>query len=254
MAYSLLTGQTGYSFRNAPVSVGAGEIFALPASLSNLVWINSFGVSPSSISLVLETSDDQSNWSIVRSSLQTSDNSLSVNVNAKFARVRIVSATGGSGFSSSLSAQAFSTGLVSNQASIVNPLIGEWTPIIGGLTSESGQTYANRSGRSIKIDRLVSLYAYIQLSAKGTITGEVVIKGFPFPISNEANHYGALIVPYFATMAVNFSSLGGYADPGSTLAKLRGIKTPFTSIGAVAAADITDTTQLLVSMNYLTDV
>src|ERR1035437_6156036 len=57
-----------------------------------------------------------------------------------------------------------------NPSSDVNTLDdyeeGTWTPIIGGGTSESGQSYDNHTGRYVKIGNLVQAFGYVYMSAK----------------------------------------------------------------------------------------
>ena len=66
---------------------------------------------------------------------------------------------------------------------------GTWTPILGGATSETGQSYENQVGEYTKIGRLVRASCYIEFSNKGTITGDLRIKGLPFTIGNRNNNY-----------------------------------------------------------------
>lgn len=57
---------------------------------------------------------------------------------------------------------------------------GEWLPIIGGSTSEAGQTYSVQSGWYVKVGRLVYIGFNAQLSVKGAIVGSIYIKNLPF--------------------------------------------------------------------------
>jgi hypothetical protein len=57
---------------------------------------------------------------------------------------------------------------------------GTWTPVIGGSGGQSGQSYSLQSGTYTKIGRRVLARFDAQLSAKGTITGNARISGFPF--------------------------------------------------------------------------
>ena len=61
---------------------------------------------------------------------------------------------------------------------------GTWTPVIGGSGGTAGQTYSQQSGSYIKIGTLVWASFTVALSAKGTITGNVIIGGFPFVATN----------------------------------------------------------------------
>lgn len=57
---------------------------------------------------------------------------------------------------------------------------GTWTPSLGGQTSQSGQVYATQAGHYIKSGRKVFASFELRLSTLGTITGGVVVNGFPF--------------------------------------------------------------------------
>jgi hypothetical protein len=60
---------------------------------------------------------------------------------------------------------------------------GVWTPTILG-DSGSGVAYVTQSGRYIKIGQLVYVTFHIQLSSKGTISGEARMGGLPFTVVN----------------------------------------------------------------------
>jgi hypothetical protein len=112
---------------------------------------------------------------------------------------------------------------------------GNWTPTIGGATSESGQTYGVREGRYVKLGPLVWIGCEVELTNKGTITGGVVIKGLPF-----------------AAVAPAGTNLGSTALQWASLATtwvivlMRGVENGGTQVdiaGATAAA-VTANTQL----------
>jgi hypothetical protein len=57
---------------------------------------------------------------------------------------------------------------------------GTWTPVLGGSTSETGQTYTRQSGFYQKVGNWVHCQGFILLSAAGTISGSLQIQGLPF--------------------------------------------------------------------------
>lgn len=79
---------------------------------------------------------------------------------------------------------------------------GTWTPTlnIGGLTT--GITYTARSASYVKVGRIVYISLNIQLSSKGSLTGDVLITGLPFTTNSATN--GAA---YFG--AVNYAAMSG---------------------------------------------
>jgi hypothetical protein len=56
-----------------------------------------------------------------------------------------------------------------------------WTPVIGGATSESGQSYLFQNGLYVKDGPLVHVWGLVALQVEGTITGNLRIKGLPHP-------------------------------------------------------------------------
>jgi hypothetical protein len=127
---------------------------------------------------------------------------------------------------------------------------GTWTPVIGGDSGQSGQTYSASSfGKYTRIGRQVTLTFQVKLSAKGTISGTYVqLKGFPF--SSMANGSSAAAFGYYANLSANFQWVGAYIDPSSNVAYVTGNKTAASTIGYLAPADITDTTTFTGALTY----
>ena len=59
---------------------------------------------------------------------------------------------------------------------------GTWTPVLGG-NSESSQSYSSRVGRYTKIGNMVFCHGHLALTAEGSISGFLRIKGFPFTVT-----------------------------------------------------------------------
>lgn len=125
---------------------------------------------------------------------------------------------------------------------------GSWTPVIGGSLGTSGQTYTTQLGRYVKIGKFVCVTCNVQLSAKGTITGNVQIQGLPF--STEANIHGAMSIQ-FTGVATNWvglvcqitASFNGMPITGAAAAAT-------TNSTPLVAADIGNSTQFLVTGVY----
>jgi hypothetical protein len=64
---------------------------------------------------------------------------------------------------------------------------GTWTPTFTGSTG-SNFTYGNRGGSYTKIGRQVTLNGNLSISSKGTSSGSVAIKGFPFTVADTVNN------------------------------------------------------------------
>ena len=127
-------------------------------------------------------------------------------------------------------------------------IVGTWTPVIGGTTSESGQTYSQQQGRYVKIGRLVYAQFNVTLSAKGTITGTVIIKGLPFTV--DSSSIGGGTISYFASLATAVVFLSCYPQVGGTYAVIVATTAAATSVSNLAAADVSNTTQLAGMMVY----
>ena len=117
----------------------------------------------------------------------------------------------------------------------------QWTPVIGGSTSEANQTYASQVGRYVKIGRLVAATCYVELTAKGTIAGNVVLKGLPFTIENTSLMHNAFPV-IFSNLGVNHVSVLGSIEPNTTYANILGLTGAAAGYVSLTTADISNTT------------
>src|SRR3990167_12744 len=125
------------------------------------------------------------------------------------------------------------------------PVLGTWTPVIGGSGGTSGQTYSSRSGISVKIGKLVVCYFRATLSAKGTITTTVQIQGLPYTPRPDSitNMLGFAFLPVFNGLATNWIWLGGYVLPGSVV-NITGMQAAGASIATLVTADIGNTADI----------
>lgn len=130
---------------------------------------------------------------------------------------------------------------------------GSWTPVIGGATSESGQTYTNQIGRYVKIGKSVIAWFTVTLSAAGTITGNASLKGLPFVIINLSGVRPVTLIKHIST-ATNWIVIALVPFEGSSYGQLQGVSasgtSPFTNL---TAADIGNTTAFNGIFIYQTD-
>jgi len=121
---------------------------------------------------------------------------------------------------------------------------GTWTPVLGGSTSTSGQSYSVQAGTYTKIGNTVNAHAYIALSSVGTVSGTYAyIMGFPFNVTNSNGSYPAFPIGYFAGLGQNVSSLGGYLNKNTPTAYVTfrqgaGTSIQYLSAGGIGAAAI----------------
>lgn len=127
---------------------------------------------------------------------------------------------------------------------------GTWTPVIGGATSESGQTYAEQTGTYTRTGRKVTCVFYVSLSAKGTITGNIRIKTLPFTAMS-GNARGALLSAFWVSMTNALISLRGYAQAGQTNVLIYASTAGETSsINEIATADVTNSSTIHGTLVY----
>jgi hypothetical protein len=127
---------------------------------------------------------------------------------------------------------------------------GTWTPVIGGLTTTSGQTYSTQSGRYTKVGNKVTLTAEMILTAKGTITGfSTIVGGFPFAVLDSPS-----AAVRFTGLGVNWISVILMPRATFTNAYLCGTKAAAAGVSLFAdnGGDITDTTNIAFSFTYFT--
>jgi len=121
---------------------------------------------------------------------------------------------------------------------------GTWTPVIGGSSGTSGQTYATQIGRYTKTGNSVTCTFRVALSAKGTITGNAAISGLPFTITALTNYRATLAVGYFSALATTAVHLSGVGINNSTRANLVDLAVAAVSTAAVDTSNIGNTTRI----------
>lgn len=128
-----------------------------------------------------------------------------------------------------------------NASSNVNSLDdyeeGTWTVEIGGSGGTSGQSYAARTATYNKIGNKVILWFDADLSTKGTITGDVVISGFPFTTAAPGS---AGMITYWENTANSRSAYSLFSGAGVTHA---GVYIGGTTVSSIQTAEINNTTR-----------
>lgn len=130
---------------------------------------------------------------------------------------------------------------------------GTWTPVIGGTGGESGQTYSGQYGKYIKIGKLVHAQFYVTLSAKGTITNYLTIKGLPF--TSDSGYYSGMSMGHasMGTGATAIVALSGNVELGTTRILLRMRTAAAVSDSLPTTSDITNDASFLGSVVYVAD-
>jgi hypothetical protein len=191
------------------------------------------------------------------------DNTLRVNYNGAGGDEIILYNDGGINFSGALTASIYkvnngggidfsatSNGSGTTTSELLNDYEeGTWTPVIGGTTSESGQSYSGQAGRYTKIGRQVTVTFRVVLSAKGTITGDAVIKGLPFTADGTGFSHGSGAT-YFEALSTSWNSIYFMVTGGETYASIDGTKVAGASAIRATGADISNLTQFNGSFTY----
>lgn len=110
---SLFSGDIGYSFNNEtfPGSATSGSQFALPSFTglpdggTSVRWQTVFGSAPSAVNMVLQAAinDVDTEYQTIDTTTNTAGEGRTVaNVQARFLRIRFVSATGGTGLTAKI--------------------------------------------------------------------------------------------------------------------------------------------------------
>jgi len=129
---------------------------------------------------------------------------------------------------------------------------GTWTPNLTGDGGGSGQTYTAQTGTYTKVGRVVTVGFYINLSAKGTITGNVIISNLPFTVLNSGSIVYGGALPYWLALAVNHNVIGIYANTNSTNIYFWGSTGTASTPPILTTTDIANTTRFWGSVTYMT--
>ena len=127
---------------------------------------------------------------------------------------------------------------------------GTWTMGVSFGEGTAGITYSVNTGYYTKIGNICTISGYIQLTAKGSSTGNVLITGLPFTVVNNVAGYTAVAL-YFKdiTFANQFH---GYTRINTTKIALLEI----TEAGVVTTltdANFTNNSQIVVNCTYRTE-
>jgi len=128
---------------------------------------------------------------------------------------------------------------------------GTWTPLIGGESGQSGQIYGVQRGAYTKIGRMVVCTFDVLLSNKGTITGDVVIKGLPFTtISGDSARYPSVSIGLWQNLTTSYVYISGIVIDGTTYASLKAATAAATALSAIGTADLTNDARFSGTLTY----
>jgi|SRR5688572_2560016 len=135
-------------------------------------------------------------------------------------------------------------------ASAIGYTAGSWTPVLASDGSYSGQVYAVQSGSYRKLGTLVSVVGQISLTAKGTLTGFLMLGGLPFA---NGPVFSPIVASYFEGLAINASAMGGFVGPSASAGYLTTIPAGGgLAHGLTIPGQIGDTFSLMFAVTYHT--
>ena len=128
---------------------------------------------------------------------------------------------------------------------------GTWTPVLGGETSESGQSYTVQRGTYTKVGQMVTCNFDVVLANKGTITGDVALKGLPFTSAASSNFaYPAVSIGLWQNFATAYVYVNGVVINNAAYATIKAITAAATSLSAVATANVANNTRISGTLVY----
>jgi hypothetical protein len=83
---------------------------------------------------------------------------------------------------------------------------GFWTPVLGGDTGTSGQSYDYQQGYYVKIGKTVYFTFAVKLTNKGSVANEAILSGLPFIIAGQRGA-GSAYISDFENLGVNVVDL-----------------------------------------------
>jgi len=124
---------------------------------------------------------------------------------------------------------------------------GTWTIGISFGGAATGITYTQNTGKYTKVGRLVTVFGAIDLSAKGTSTGNAAITGLPFSIAGASSDYSAASLQLVNITFADFPM--GFGNPTTTTIPLQevtnaGVRTNLTD------ADFANNSAIIFSLTY----
>jgi hypothetical protein len=124
---------------------------------------------------------------------------------------------------------------------------GTWTMGVSFGGASVGVVYGSNTGTYTKIGRQVTVNGLLQLTSKGSSTGNVTITGLPFTVGG--------VTSYYATSALRFKNIAfvnqyqGYANPTTTNVILE----ETTNLGAITAithVEFANNSEVIIGLTY----
>jgi hypothetical protein len=124
---------------------------------------------------------------------------------------------------------------------------GTWTIGIAFGGASTGITYSQNTGKYTKVGRLVTVFGAVDLTNKGSATGNASITGLPFSIGGASSDYSAASLQLVNITFADFPM--GFGNPTTTTIPLQevtnaGVRTNLTD------ADFANNSAIIFSLTY----
>jgi hypothetical protein len=128
---------------------------------------------------------------------------------------------------------------------------GTWTMTL--VSSGGGTpTYTDRTGYYLRVGSVMHVTGILTLATTGTLAaGSLTITGLPVASKNVTGNYAAVTIPYWQTLTTSMVHMGGYVAPNTATITLVRAAAAAASTAALTVADISGTTQIIVSSTYV---
>lgn len=130
---------------------------------------------------------------------------------------------------------------------------GTWTPSLTFNSGNTGLSFTVQSGYYTKIGRHVFCTFYLQLSSKGSSTGNARLVNFPFTTNTAAGSRGGGSFTYFHATSVpgNFGQFMLLVESGQTEASLRYYNTSSAGMTELSSSHFTSNTTFFGQFNFM---
>ena len=129
---------------------------------------------------------------------------------------------------------------------------GTFTPVLGGHSGTSGQSYGAQAGSYIKIGKMVTVTCMTSLSNKGTVSGNAVVSGFPYALKGSSAYRCSAALSYISYWDIAGKQMQGLMYENDTRVSFIRTSTSNGAVGAVLAAEIGNS-EVVTTISYRTN-
>ncbi len=130
---------------------------------------------------------------------------------------------------------------------------GTWTPVIAALSTQSpsGQSYSHQVGVYTKIGRMVHVSCKVDLTAKGTLSGFLILNGLPFTVGSSTGNRGGGSCPQWGSTATSLVFCSVYPSEGTGFGYIRGAGSATATLAGLQTGDIGNSSWFYMTMTYV---